>query len=58
MLELLGVNEFLPSTEVTQFLASNFCTDESPLQPVCTNILFILCGYNPDQLNSVCFINS
>ncbi|XP_077292787.1 lipase 3-like [Arctopsyche grandis] len=51
LLSVLGIHEFLPNTNLTTTLGDLYCTEESKLLPVCTNILFILCGYSPDQLN-------
>lgn len=57
MLELLGVNEFMLDPELVGLIGSTYCNDDSPLLPVCTNFLFILCGFNPDQLNTVSIKN-
>jgi len=51
ILGLLGVGEFLPSNILIDCLASLFC-HETVTQGLCTNILFILCGFDEAQLNT------
>ncbi|KAG8230457.1 hypothetical protein J437_LFUL009946, partial [Ladona fulva] len=48
---LLGVNELFPSTALFDFLGAALCKDEAITQSLCTNILFLICGYNSKQLN-------
>lgn len=51
VMSLLGVYEFLPSNEMMVKGGQLVCKDESPIQEVCANVLFLLCGYNSQQLN-------
>jgi len=51
ILTILGVGEFLPSSWFLDCLASIFC-HEGVTQGLCSNILFILCGYDKYQLNT------
>jgi len=50
LMELMGVGEFLPSNLLMDCLASLFC-HETITQGLCTNILFILCGFDEAQMN-------
>jgi lysosomal acid lipase/cholesteryl ester hydrolase len=50
ILHLLGIGEFLPNTLLIDCLASLFC-HEGLTQGICTNILFVLCGYDEPQMN-------
>lgn len=50
ILDLLGIGEFLPSNTLMDCLASLFC-NEGGLQGICSNILFVLCGFDEAQLN-------
>ncbi|XP_069679659.1 lipase lipl-1-like isoform X1 [Periplaneta americana] len=50
-IELLGVGELMPSNAFMQILADVACSEGSVLQPMCENILFLLVGYDPSQLN-------
>ncbi|XP_069684699.1 lipase 3-like [Periplaneta americana] len=50
-IELLGVGELMPSNAFMQLLADVACSEGSVLQPMCENILFLLVGYDPSQLN-------
>jgi lysosomal acid lipase/cholesteryl ester hydrolase len=51
IMEVLGIGEFLPSSWLMDLLAVLFCGENNPLQVVCTSIIFILCGFNPAQMN-------
>jgi len=51
ILSMMGVGEFLPSNLLIDCLASLFC-HESATQGLCTNILFILCGFDEAQMNT------
>jgi len=51
VMKMLGVYEFLPSNELMIDGGKLICKDESPLQEVCANVLFLLCGYNSEQLD-------
>uniref|UniRef100_A0A1B0CSN9 Putative triglyceride lipase-cholesterol esterase n=1 Tax=Lutzomyia longipalpis TaxID=7200 RepID=A0A1B0CSN9_LUTLO len=48
---LLGVDEFAPSTTAFQLGGYAACQDESPVQGLCSNILFLMSGFDPPQLN-------
>ncbi|XP_071452980.1 lipase 3-like [Hetaerina americana] len=47
----LGINEFLPNSNVLDMVGSALCKDEAVTQSLCSNILFLLCGYDSQQLN-------
>lgn len=49
--QLLGINEFLPSTQMSQAGGYFACRDQSPIQELCANNLFLIFGYNSKQLN-------
>merc|ERR1719175_135758 len=51
ILSWFGIGEFLPSNLLIDCLASLFC-HESITQGLCTNILFILCGFDEAQMNT------
>ncbi|XP_065062854.1 lysosomal acid lipase/cholesteryl ester hydrolase-like [Rhopilema esculentum] len=44
----LGVEDFMPSTKLVQWLAEKMCPEEAT---VCDNILFLLSGYDISNLN-------
>ena len=50
---MFGVRDFLPSNEITKWLAKNVCTEDIPAL-LCENILFLLGGYDVEQMNTVC----
>ncbi|KAF0291503.1 Gastric triacylglycerol lipase [Amphibalanus amphitrite] len=49
--ELMGLNEFLPSDELMTLLAEMVCEPWEATSEICDEILFLLCGYDPEQLN-------
>lgn len=51
VMKMLGAYEFLPSNEMMTKGGKLICKDESPIQELCSNVLFLMCGYNSQQLN-------
>nr|XP_026487533.1 lipase 3-like [Vanessa tameamea] len=51
ILKLLGQNEFLANGKINELAGKRFCLEEAVTQSLCTNLLFLLCGYNEAQLN-------
>ena len=51
LVEMMGVGEFLPNNLLMDCMASLFC-HEGSLQGLCTNILFVLCGFDEPQMNT------
>lgn len=49
--KVIGINEFLPNTEWIGKIGSELC-NEGATQAICTNSLFLLCGFSPDQMNA------
>jgi len=52
ILSNLGVNEFLPSSDLFQLVGEEACKQNSTLLDVCVNILFLLCGPDSEQLDT------
>ncbi|GLV35378.1 Lipase 4 [Carabus blaptoides fortunei] len=50
--KLIGLDEFLPSSNFLAQAGDIFCSDNSLTQFVCTNSLFVLCGFNIKQMNT------
>ncbi|XP_046394228.1 lipase 3-like [Ischnura elegans] len=48
---MLGLAEFLPSSDLLPFLGKVGCKDDAIAQDLCTNILFLIAGHNSAQLN-------
>ena len=46
----MGIGEFLPDSLLIDCLASLFCNEGEITQGLCTNILFILCGFDEAQV--------
>ncbi|KAL7642060.1 UNVERIFIED_CONTAM: hypothetical protein RMT77_007934 [Armadillidium vulgare] len=51
VMSLLGHYEFLPSDEAMTYLANNFCLEEDITEPICSNFLFLISGYDPEEMN-------
>lgn len=45
--------EFLPHSELMELIGQAACNDDAPLQEVCSNIVFLICGYDSQELNAV-----
>ncbi|RZB40755.1 Abhydro lipase domain containing protein, partial [Asbolus verrucosus] len=52
LMSLIGINEFLPSNEFMAMIGDVLCKDGDITQILCTNALFILCGFSPDEMNA------
>ncbi|PSN34873.1 Lipase 3 [Blattella germanica] len=50
-LELLGGFEFLPSNELLSMLETALCQEEAITTEVCTNALFLVCGFDSEELD-------
>ncbi|XP_017770539.1 PREDICTED: lipase 3-like [Nicrophorus vespilloides] len=50
-LKVIGMNEFLPNDGLLSNVSEAWC-DKSILQSVCTNAIFVLCGFNKAQMNT------
>ncbi|CAH0404644.1 unnamed protein product [Chilo suppressalis] len=50
--KILGRNEFLTNGKINEMAGQSYCVEEAITQALCTNLLFLLCGYNSEQLNS------
>lgn len=50
-MSMLGIHEFFPSNKMMKKGGYFLCRDESIFQEVCSNVLFLICGYNSEQLN-------
>ncbi|XP_063529114.1 lipase 3-like [Cydia strobilella] len=51
IMKIIGANEFLPNGKINELAGQTFCLEESITQILCTNLLFLICGYNDAQLN-------
>lgn len=51
VLKMLGVHEFAPSSEMMAKGGKLLCDKTSVFHEICTNVLFLLGGYNSNQLD-------
>ncbi|RXG72375.1 Lipase 3 [Armadillidium vulgare] len=51
IMSLLGHYEFLPSDEAMDYLANNFCLEDDITEPICSSFLFLISGYDPEEMN-------
>ncbi|XP_037866672.1 lipase 3 isoform X1 [Bombyx mori] len=49
--KLLGKNELLPNGKINELAGQTVCVEEAITQFLCTNLLFLVCGFNEEQLN-------
>ncbi|XP_047987534.1 lipase 3-like [Leguminivora glycinivorella] len=52
IMKIIGANEFLPNGKINELAGQTLCVEESIAQALCTNLLFLICGYNDAQLNA------
>lgn len=50
--EFFGLRDFLPNNAWVKLLAKYFCKASVPTRYLCTNVIFLLAGYDSVQLNS------
>ncbi|KAK7871600.1 hypothetical protein R5R35_001792 [Gryllus longicercus] len=50
--KLMGINEFLPNTELNAVMGEKLCRDTAPTQAVCSNVIFLVAGFDSEQLNT------
>ena len=51
VMKMFGVYEFMPSNEMLVNGGKYLCKDQSLFQEVCANVLFLIGGFNSQQLN-------
>lgn len=51
ILQLLGEDEFLPSSKFIQWIAGELCNP--PFEFLCDDFLMLIMGYDKDNMNSV-----
>merc|ERR1711892_145178 len=52
ILENLGLYEFLPSNWLIEWMATAACGEDTASQAICRNIMFLVCGYNQNEMNN------
>ncbi|XP_047004696.1 lipase 3-like [Schistocerca americana] len=51
LLEMVGVDEFEPTNEITKRATDIVCSDRSLAQNVCNNAIILVAGYNGKEIN-------
>lgn len=51
--DLFGHKQFLPESVVLKWLSTHVCTHVI-MKELCTNVFFLICGFNEKNLNVVC----
>lgn len=51
-LEALGVGEFLPNSQLLAVAGGILCKNRAVTQDICSNSLFLVCGFDVGQLNA------
>jgi hypothetical protein len=52
---LMGIHEFLPSNDLLTLAGQFVCNEQVITVEVCANVLFLIGGFNSEQLNRVSF---
>jgi lysosomal acid lipase/cholesteryl ester hydrolase len=53
LLELMGIHEVLPSSELLSLVGQVMCNDQAITVDICADVLFIIAGFDSEQLNKV-----
>ncbi|CAB3373681.1 Hypothetical predicted protein [Cloeon dipterum] len=51
IMSMFGVDEFLPSSGFMEFIGQALCNDGAWTQVICSNVLFLIVGFDSKQLN-------
>lgn len=52
-MKLIGLYEFTPSGEGMRIFQELICTEDAITQPFCSNVLFLIAGFDKEQFNNV-----
>lgn len=50
---MLGVGEFDPAPSIMKTVGDTFCVDGAITQILCTSTIFLICGFDSQELNTV-----
>ena len=57
LIKLLGIKDFAPSNWLVKLLADTICYNHVT-ESICSNIMFLMCGYDTSNLNDVRYSHS
>jgi hypothetical protein len=49
----MGIHEFMPSSELLTLVGQVLCNEQAITVEICANVLFIVAGFNSEQLDKV-----
>jgi hypothetical protein len=49
----MGIYEFMPSNDLLTLVGQVACNEQAITVDICANVLFIIAGFNSEQLNKV-----
>ncbi|XP_018049963.1 PREDICTED: lipase 3-like [Atta colombica] len=52
LLKLIGIYEFTPTNEIMKQFQKIVCEEDAITQPLCTNLIFLISGFDKDQFNT------
>jgi hypothetical protein len=53
LLNLMGIHEVLPSSQLLRLVGQVLCNDQAITVDICADILFMIVGFDYEQLNKV-----
>lgn len=53
VLSLFGDGEFFPNSELIKLLGKYVCPADMELAGLCENVLFLICGFDQNNMNMV-----
>ncbi|XP_021951739.1 lipase 3 [Folsomia candida] len=51
LLEMIGLHEFAANSPFYDLIGATLCNETNPWHEICTNVLFLLCGFDPEQMD-------
>lgn len=51
---MIGLHEFAANSPFYDLIGATLCNETNPWHEICTNVLFLLCGFDPEQMDPVC----
>lgn len=57
LMDILHIYGLFPESKLITQLGQTVCGERSPLAELCTDALFLLCGFDSEQFNRVISIN-
>ncbi|XP_049837956.1 lipase 3-like [Schistocerca gregaria] len=55
LMDLIGASKFTPSQEMIRLIQPKICKEKAITEPMCTNVVFLICGFDKEQIVKIIF---